>query len=79
MQMVRNLGRQFTQSFGEIYPSLAKKHELILIPFFLQGVAGDPALNQSDGMHPSAEGYRIITERIFPFIRKAIDRSKKPL
>jgi acyl-CoA thioesterase-1 len=77
MQMVRNLGNEFTKAFAETYPLLAKKHSLILIPFFLQGVATDPSLNQTDGMHPTAEGYRIITGNIFPSVRKAIDGSKK--
>jgi acyl-CoA thioesterase-1 len=79
MQMVRNLGPEFTKRFADIYPSLAKKHSLILVPFFLQGVAGNPSLNQPDGIHPTAEGYRIITERVYPFARKAIDgHTKRP-
>jgi acyl-CoA thioesterase-1 len=41
-----------------------------------QGVAGDPPLNQADGIHPTAEGYRIITEKIYPFARTAIGRNK---
>jgi len=77
MQMVRNLGREFTQGFADIYPSLARKHGLILVPFFLQGVAGDPSLNQPDGIHPTAEGYRIITESVYPYARKAIDGQKR--
>jgi len=77
MQMVRNLGQKFTRDFAGIYPGLAKKHGLILIPFFLKGVAVDPAMNQADGIHPTAEGYRIITETIYPFVRKAIDGNKK--
>jgi acyl-CoA thioesterase I len=79
MQMVRNLGPEFTKGFADIYPSLARKHGLILVPFFLQGVAGDPSLNRPDGIHPTAEGYRIIMERIYPFVRKAIDgHTKRP-
>jgi acyl-CoA thioesterase-1 len=73
MQMVRNLGQEFTKGFADIYPALARKHGLILVPFFLQGVAGDPSLNRPDGIHPTAEGYRIIMERVYPFVRKAID------
>lgn len=76
MKMVRNLGQEFTQQFGEIYPALAAKNNLILVPFLLQGVAGDPTLNQSDGIHPTAAGYRIITESIYPYAKKAIDRNK---
>jgi acyl-CoA thioesterase-1 len=77
MKMFRNLGREFTRQFADMYPSLAGKHGLILIPFFLQGVAGDPSLHQSDGIHPTAEGYRMISERVYPYVRKAIDRNKK--
>ncbi len=77
MQMVRNLGQKYTQDFSNIYPSLARKHGLVLVPFFLQGVAGDSSLNQLDGIHPTAAGYRIITKTIYPFARKAIDKSKK--
>jgi len=77
MRMVRNLGKEFTKGFADLYPFLARKHGLILVPFFLQGVAGDPSLNQPDGIHPTAEGYRIITENIYPFAQKAIDRIKQ--
>jgi acyl-CoA thioesterase-1 len=77
MKMVRNLGREYTTRFDDMYPALAKKHGLILIPFFLQGVAGKPSLNQSDGIHPTAEGYRVITKRIYPFVRRAIDLHSK--
>jgi acyl-CoA thioesterase-1 len=65
------MGRDYTAAFADIYPAVAKKHDLILIPFFLQGVAGDPALNQGDGIHPVAEGYRIITGTIYPYVVQA--------
>jgi acyl-CoA thioesterase-1 len=77
MRMVRNLGKEFTKGFADLYPFLARKHGLILVPFFLQGVAGDPSLNRPDGIHPTAEGYRIITENIYPFAQKAIDRVRQ--
>jgi acyl-CoA thioesterase-1 len=72
MRMVTSMGRDYTRSFAAIYPAVAKKHDLILIPFFLQGVAGDPVLNQSDGIHPVAEGYRIITDMIYPHVLQAL-------
>jgi acyl-CoA thioesterase-1 len=71
MRMVTSMGRDYTAAFADIYPAVAKKHDLILIPFFLQGVAGDPALNQGDGIHPVAEGYRIITDTIYPYVVQA--------
>jgi len=76
MRMVRNLGPEFTASFGAVYTGLARKHDLILIPFFLEGVAGEPTLNQADGIHPTPEGYRIIAETVYPSVREAIDRKK---
>ena len=71
MRMVTSMGREYTSAFAAIYPELAKQYGLILIPFFLQGVAGDPGLNQSDGLHPVAGGYRIITDMIYPYVLQA--------
>ena len=72
MKMFANLGRTYTNAFETLYPAVAKKHDIILIPFFLEAVAGDPALNQADGIHPNPKGYRIITGRIEPYVLKAI-------
>jgi len=78
MQMVRNLGPEFTRSFGAIYPEIARASELILIPFFLEGVAGRSDLNQADGIHPTADGYRIIVDHIEPYILQAIENHRQP-
>lgn len=72
MRMVTSMGREYTSEFASIYPAMAKKHNLVLIPFFLQGVAGDPKLNQNDGIHPVAEGYRIITDMIYPYVLQVL-------
>ena len=77
MRMVANLGRDYTASFAAIYPEIARKHALLLIPFFLQGVAGDPSLNQGDDIHPLAEGYRIVTETLYPYVLQAIKQRKR--
>ena len=74
MQMLRNLGPSYTSAFARVYPDLAQKHRAILIPFFLEGVAANPALNQSDGLHPTAEGYRVVTDLVYPRILDAIAR-----
>lgn len=71
MRMVVSMGPEFTSEFGAIYPEVAKKHNLVFIPFFLQGVAGNSALNQDDGIHPVGEGYRIITNMIYPYVLQA--------
>jgi len=77
MRMVTNLGRKFTDEFYSNYTAISKKYDLVLIPFFLAGVAGNPALNQSDGIHPTAEGYRIVTETVYPYVQKEIERFKR--
>lgn len=65
-----NLGREYQQGFAAVFSRQAEKHKLDLYPFFLDGVAADPALNQADGIHPNARGVDIIVERILPAILK---------
>jgi len=77
MKMVTNLGRDYTGAFSAVYPAVAGRHDLILVPFFLEGVAGRPELNQTDGIHPTAEGYRIVVDTLFPFVVKAIEKRRK--
>ena len=77
MRMFVSMGREFSASFAALYPDLAGKHGLILVPFLLQGVAGDPSLNQPDGIHPTAEGYRIVANTVYPYARSAIDRFRQ--
>jgi len=74
MQMLPNLGPAFTQAFKDIYPEIARKHAVSLIPFFLEGVAGDPQYNQPDGLHPTADGYRRIVDHIFPHVLAEIEK-----
>ncbi|WP_373499269.1 arylesterase [Desulfococcus sp.] len=76
MEMFRNLGAEFTGAFREIYPSVAADENVLLIPFFLKGVAGDPRLNLPDGIHPNPEGYRIVAETVYPHVIEAIGRLK---
>lgn len=68
MKLPPNYGKEYTEAFEKIYPTLAGRHRLTLIPFFLEGVAAQSALNQPDGIHPTAEGYRTIVGRIWPLI-----------
>jgi len=70
-----NLGREYGESFNSIYPRLAKKHAVMLYPFFLDGVAADPSLNQSDGLHPNERGVAVMVERILPHVLRLIDDS----
>jgi acyl-CoA thioesterase-1 len=72
MQIVQNLGRDYTTAFASIYPEVARSEAIILIPFFLAGVAANHQLNQADGIHPTAEGYQIIVDNITPYVIEAI-------
>jgi acyl-CoA thioesterase I len=74
MYASRNLGTEYVQKFDSIYPDIAKKHDLVLYPFFLDGVAGDRSLNLPDGMHPTAKGVEIIVERILPSVESFLAR-----
>jgi acyl-CoA thioesterase I len=69
----RNYGSEYAQQFDGIYKRLADKHGVSLYPFFLDGVAADPALNQPDGIHPNPKGVDVIVERILPFVTKNLD------
>ena len=72
MQMVQNLGRDYTTAFANIYAEVARSETIILTPFFLKGVAANRKLNQADGIHPTAEGYQVIVGNITPYVVDAI-------
>lgn len=69
MQMPPNYRGKNKDLFEKIYPKLAKKHQIKLIPFLLEDVAGVSSLNQRDGIHPNAKGHAIIAETIYKYIR----------
>jgi acyl-CoA thioesterase-1 len=69
----RNLGADYAKEFDAIYPELAKAHGLALYPFFLEGVATRPELNQGDGLHPTKEGVAVIVENILPSLVALLD------
>jgi acyl-CoA thioesterase-1 len=70
-----NLGRTYGEAFEAVFAQVAEHHDVPLYPFFLEGVAGDPELNQPDGIHPTAEGIAIIVERILPTVTDWLDGS----
>jgi acyl-CoA thioesterase I len=72
MQAPPNLGPDYVAAFDSLYPRLAEKHGAILYPFFLDGVAVEPSLNQADGIHPNGKGVEIIVERIMPSVEGLI-------
>lgn len=65
MQIPPNLGKTYTEGFRKIFPELAEKNNIELIPFLLKDVAGIPELNQGDGIHPTAEGYKIVAQNVW--------------
>jgi acyl-CoA thioesterase I len=69
MEAPRSMGTTYTTAFHNIYPSLAKKNNIALIPFVLEGVGGIAELNQKDGIHPTAEGNKIIVETIWKVLQ----------
>jgi acyl-CoA thioesterase-1 len=70
----RNLGPDYARAFDPIYPELAAAHDLILYPFILDGVAGDRALNQGDGIHPTAAGVDAIVKGLLPKVEELVAR-----
>lgn len=75
MQIPPNMGQDYTSSFRNIFPELAQKNDIPLIPFLLEDVAGNPDLNQADGIHPTAEGYEIVAENVWDVLEKVVEKS----
>ena len=75
MKAPRNMGDDYVKSFDAIYPALVSTHSVVFYPFFLDGVAGDPKLNQADGLHPTATGVDVIVTRILPQVEELIAKA----
>lgn len=65
MQIPPSMGIQYAADFKAVYPALAKKNNMTLVPFLLQGVGGIPKLNQEDGIHPTVDGQKILAENVW--------------
>ncbi|EMF83573.1 GDSL-like protein [Leptospira weilii serovar Topaz str. LT2116] len=74
MKTFPNLGKEYRKKFEAVFPKIAKEENLPLVPFFLDGVAGVKKLNQKDGIHPTAEGHRILAKNLFPFVQKILKK-----
>jgi len=72
MRAPPNWGDAYQQRFDALYPELAKAHRVALYPFFLDGVAMEPSLNQPDGLHPNARGVAALVDRIAPYVAKLL-------
>jgi len=77
MKIFPNLGPAYSKTFADVYTNVGGDKDVILIPFFLEGVAGVPKMNQPDGIHPTADGYARVVENIFPYVAEAIVRHQK--
>jgi len=71
-----NYGADYISRFEAIYPELARAYHLVLIPFFLEGVATKTALNQADGIHPTGPGYQVIVDRMIPVLELLLSRDR---
>ena len=69
MEALPNYGEEYRRRFRAIYPQLATANRATLVPFLLEGVAGDPKLNQPDGIHPTAEGHARVAENVWKALR----------
>ncbi len=72
MQIPPNMGQQYTTEFKNIYTELAEKNGMELVPFLLEGVGGEVSLNQEDGIHPTAEGHRIVANNLWKQLEKLL-------
>jgi acyl-CoA thioesterase-1 len=72
MEIPPNMGQAYTTEFRNIYTDLAAKNKMTLIPFLLEGVGGEPELNQADGIHPTAEGHLIVAENVWKQLKKLL-------
>ncbi len=74
MQIPPNMGQSYTREFLTIFPEIAEKNQVGLIPFLLEGVAGIPNLNQEDGIHPTAEGHKIVANNVWTVLEPLLSK-----
>jgi acyl-CoA thioesterase-1 len=77
MEAPPNFGRDYIVAFHQVYPELASRYHVVFVPFLLQGVAGSDALNQRDGIHPTAEGARILADTVWAALQPLAKGQKR--
>ena len=77
MLMPPNMGAEYTEAFAAIFPALAEKNDAALIPFLLEGVGDQPALNLPDGNHPNVEGHRIVAETVWTTLGPVLEELRR--
>lgn len=75
MEVPPNMGPEYAAAFRKIYPELAKTNNVLLIPFLLDKVGGEPSLNLPDGIHPTAEGHRIVAETVWKTLQTVLKKA----
>jgi acyl-CoA thioesterase-1 len=79
MEAPPNYGFDYTAGFHKVYPALARKYHVALVPFLLEGVGGIAALNQPDGIHPTAQGARMVADNVWTALKPALETdSRRP-
>ena len=78
MEAPPNYGRDYIVSFHAVYPALAARYRVALVPFLLQGVAGNETLNQRDGIHPTAAGARIVADNVWAVLKPIAEARRRP-
>lgn len=76
MRALPNLGQEYAEAFDAVFKRLSQRKELLYDPFFLEGVAGEPSLNQPDGIHPNPEGVRRIVARLLPLVERLVREAR---
>jgi acyl-CoA thioesterase-1 len=79
MEAPPNYGFDYTMGFHKVYPALARKYHVALVPFLLEGVGGIPALNQPDGIHPTAQGARMVADNVWTALKPALESDSRRL
>jgi acyl-CoA thioesterase-1 len=74
MEAPPNFGPEYTIAFRQVYRDVARRQRVLLIPFLLEGVAGQSGLNQPDGIHPNAQGTRIVADTVWSVLRPVLDQ-----
>ena len=74
MQLPPNLGTEYTRDFKELFPNLAEENKITLVPFLLEHVGGIASLNQNDGIHPTAEGHKLVAENVWPVLKPLLKK-----
>ena len=72
MMMPPSMGEDYARAFRDLYPALAEKNGIALVPFLLEGVGGSPELNQADGIHPTAKGHAMVAETVWKVLKSLL-------